>query len=153
MKNVEFHPLADLVPLMGGSEFVGLVADIEANGLREPIVLYEGKILDGRARYRACQEIELEPDFLEWDGEGSPNAFVTSQNQHRRHLNENMEMQSRATAVCYLGRPGRFNDGVGKSRNEPLTGQVLCYYGDDLDAFKTLCGSMGKVVPTKKTRR
>jgi hypothetical protein len=45
----EFHRYANLFPLMEGPEFAELVEDIRANGLHEPIMLHEGKILDGRA--------------------------------------------------------------------------------------------------------
>jgi hypothetical protein len=51
---LEFHPLADVFPLIEGAEFDDLVADIGANGQREDIVLLDGKVLDGRNRYRAC---------------------------------------------------------------------------------------------------
>ena len=43
-----FHPLADLLPLIGGVEFDRLVDDIAEQGLLNPITLYEGQVLDGR---------------------------------------------------------------------------------------------------------
>ena len=84
---LEFHPLADLFPLMIGNEFGELVADIKANGLREKITLYKGKILDGRNRYRACRgaDVKVETDDFEGD-ETCARAFVISKNIHRRHL-------------------------------------------------------------------
>src|SRR5688500_20160434 len=53
----EFHELADIVPLMEGEAFERLVEDVRSNGVLDAIVLYEGKILDGRNRYRALTEI------------------------------------------------------------------------------------------------
>jgi ParB-like chromosome segregation protein Spo0J len=84
---LEFHPLADLFPLMEGAEFDDLVADIKANGLHEPIVVYEEKVLDGRNRYRACVEAAVQPRFTAYTGD-NPIAFVISLNLKRRHLNE-----------------------------------------------------------------
>jgi ParB-like chromosome segregation protein Spo0J len=59
---IPFHPLAELFPLLEGEAFADLVEDIRANGLL-PTVLYEDKILDGRNRYRACQQAGVAPRF------------------------------------------------------------------------------------------
>ena len=60
--------------------------DIKAKGLLRPIILYEGKILDGRNRYLACQIAGVEPRFVQWSGKGSPLQWVISENLVRRHL-------------------------------------------------------------------
>jgi hypothetical protein len=82
---IKFHQLAEILPLVTGAEFDELVESIKANGLREPIVLYEGSILDGRNRYRACLAAGVEPRTIEYDGADAA-AFVRDENIHRRHL-------------------------------------------------------------------
>src|SRR5215470_4823119 len=47
------HPIAELVPSMTPDQYGALVYDIREHGLRTPIVMYEGKVLDGRHRLRA----------------------------------------------------------------------------------------------------
>jgi len=46
-----------------------MTVDIKENGLVEFIVLHEGKILDGRNRYNACNDAGVEPKFVEYEGE------------------------------------------------------------------------------------
>jgi hypothetical protein len=82
---LDFHPLAALFPLIEGQDFEALVADIAAHGLLEPIVLYEGQILDGRNRYRACQRLHLPYAYVEYQGQ-APLDHVISLNVRRRHL-------------------------------------------------------------------
>ena len=85
--NLPFHPFANIFPLMEGEEFDALVASIRDSGQREPIWLYESKILDGRNRYRACREVGVEPRFETFEG-SDPLTFVVDLNLRRRHLNE-----------------------------------------------------------------
>jgi ParB-like chromosome segregation protein Spo0J len=85
VKTYEFHPLANVLPLIEGAEFDRLVADIAEHGLHNPMTVYEGKILDGRNRERACRAAGVEPQYVEFGGK-DPAAFVLSQNLARRHL-------------------------------------------------------------------
>lgn len=79
------HPLAELVPSMTNAEYIALRDDIDENGQREPLTLYEGKILDGQHRYRACQELGLEPKTTDYEGD-APASAVVSLNVRRRQL-------------------------------------------------------------------
>jgi ParB-like chromosome segregation protein Spo0J len=79
------HPLAETVPSMTDEEYRELVADIKKNGLREPITLYQDMILDGRHRYKACNETGVTAKYGLFEGtEAKARAFVISKNYHRR---------------------------------------------------------------------
>lgn len=91
---LEYHPYALVFPLMEGDAFTTLVEDIKENGLRESIMLFEGKILDGRNRYRALLELDhlfspvtAPKMFVQFDGDDAFD-WVISKNLHRRHLSE-----------------------------------------------------------------
>jgi ParB-like chromosome segregation protein Spo0J len=87
MTTLTFHPLADVFPLLAGEEFDALMADIAAPGLCEAVWLYQGQILDGRNRYRACQVLGLDCATQDYLG-NDPLGFVLSMNLRRRHLDE-----------------------------------------------------------------
>src|ERR1700730_12615752 len=100
---LSFHPLANIFPLLEGAEFVELVEDIRQHGQREPIVLYQNQILDGRNRHRACLAAGIACWFEEYDGD-DPLAFVISLNLKRRHLNESQRaMVAAKLATLKLG--------------------------------------------------
>jgi hypothetical protein len=80
------HPVANLFPLMSDDEYQALKADIAQYGQRLPIETYQGQIIDGRNRERACRELRIVPNYHEWDGNESLVAFVVSLNLNRRHL-------------------------------------------------------------------
>lgn len=84
---LEFHPIADCFPLIEGTEFDELAEDIRLNGVREPVILFEGKILDGRNRYRASEAAQVDCPLTTYDG-ADPVGFVVSLNLRRRHLSE-----------------------------------------------------------------
>jgi N6-adenosine-specific RNA methylase IME4 len=83
----DFHPAANIFPMMTGKDYADLVTSIKKNGQRIPILLFEEKILDGRNRYAACLELKIEPKYERWDG-GNPWEYVWDANAERRHLTE-----------------------------------------------------------------
>jgi hypothetical protein len=112
-RDLPHHPLAEIFPLMEGDEFDALVKDIEDNGLREPIWLYEDKILDGRNRYRAVVKAKLqyklkEENFRTYTG-SDPLGFVVSANLHRRHLTESQRAVIAANIVTTKLGDNQFN--------------------------------------------
>ena len=101
---MDFHEIANVFPLLDGQEFDDLCRDIAANGLLEPIWTYQGKILDGRNRYRACMQVGVKPQYREYTGD-NPLSFVISLNMKRRHLNESQ----RAVIAARLANMTRGN--------------------------------------------
>jgi DNA modification methylase len=86
MHRMKLHPACTIFPKLNDDELRELAEDIKANGLQNPIVLFDGKILDGRNRFAACKLAGVKPRFVKWEGTGSPVAWVISQNLVRRHL-------------------------------------------------------------------
>lgn len=113
----EFHPLANIFPLIEGAEFAELVADVRKHGVIDPIILLGQKILDGRNRYRAAVEAKVLPADLnqvtaaqlkyvkQFVPIGAPEpshdellAFVISKNLHRRHMDISQRSMAAADA-------------------------------------------------------
>jgi ParB-like chromosome segregation protein Spo0J len=68
-------------------ELEALAGDIAEKGLLNPVVLLDGKVLDGRNRLRACAKAGVEPLFTKWHENGlSALDFVIAQNLQRRDL-------------------------------------------------------------------
>lgn len=117
----EFHPYASVLPMLGTADANELAADIQANGLREDIVLFEGMILDGRNRYRACKTVNVEPRFRDFNGDGDPISYIVSVNLKRRHLtNAQREMVAAKMANMPRGDVSR----ITASSKTPINSQT-----------------------------
>jgi protein gp37 len=81
------HPLSALFPSMPSDAFAELRTDIAEHGLRQAITLYNGKVLDGWHRCRACCETGTEIRTVNFTGdERAALPSVLSANVARRHL-------------------------------------------------------------------
>ena len=118
--HLKVHPAADLLPMMSETEFLALKDDIEKNGLRTSIVLYQGQLLDGRHRLDALEQLGLlwaDKGRVEWfdfrddrdchilfeDRTGKelrgPCELVLSLNLHRRHLTDEQRRELIAKVI------------------------------------------------------
>lgn len=86
--NLQAHPLADLVDFGAGIDMAKLVAHMREHGYdhNEPVVIWEGMILDGRHRHAAAIEAEVVPSFKLFEGKNAF-AFVVKKIL-RQHLND-----------------------------------------------------------------
>ena len=130
MKTLTAHPYADLFPMIEGEARASFTENIRANGVLAPVVLLDGRILDGRNRYRAAQELGIECPTVEFSGT-DPLAFVIAANLERRHLSTAQRAAIGAEmARMKEGRPSKqtpSNDGV--SVPQILTAQAAALMG------------------------
>lgn len=107
----EPHPANLAFPYLAGESWKRFLADLEANGLRDAIVIGRGDaprtkvVLDGKIRLRACEELDIEPRFEDYDGDDQF-AYIISRNLARRQLNESQRAMV-ALRLSTFRRPGR----------------------------------------------
>lgn len=87
IKSIESHELANMFPMMISDQRAALTDSIKAEGLQDPIIKFEGLILDGRNRMRACVDLGIKPKFKTFSGTADEAlSFVITKNLKRRHL-------------------------------------------------------------------
>lgn len=133
------HPYAEAWPMLDDADLQELAADIAANGLRTPIVLHDGLILDGRNRYAACELASVAVETADFDGDDDEAlAFVQSVNNMRRHQSKGARAASWAvsqlTANKRSGRRWKYGEGpdsdLSKARRSELG--VIADFAPDL---------------------
>lgn len=84
----KIHPAADLFPMLGEEKLVTLKNSIIASGQHFPIITWNGHIIDGRNRLKACQMAGIKPKFkaMDFAGETAAVTYIISTNLTRRHL-------------------------------------------------------------------
>src|SRR5262245_13792587 len=77
------HPIADLVPYMTPDQYGALLDDIREHGLRIPIVMYEGMVLDGRHRALAWYDVHGSWDLPSTEFNGTADEAIAFVRSHR----------------------------------------------------------------------
>lgn len=82
------HPLTKSHPLMTEEQYASFKEDIKAKGQLHPVILYRGKIVDGRHRLRALTELgisEIKTDTLPQNLTLKEVEGVVMSSENRRH--------------------------------------------------------------------
>ena len=112
---LKIHEIATLFPAMAEVDVDDLQESIRKEGQLEDILLFEGKILDGRHRYEACKNLGVEPRTRDFEGTAEE-AFAHSValNLSRRHLTTVQRAAAGAGIKDYharlLGAPAEDSD-------------------------------------------
>ena len=86
-RELTVHPLAKMIPLISLGDLDRLIYDIKNQGVKEPLILFDGQVLDGRNRLAVAAVLGEPVDVREFDGdEKAARAYVWSANAARRHL-------------------------------------------------------------------
>jgi hypothetical protein len=108
MRKLAEHPAASIFPLMDDVALKELADDIKEKGQYLPIDLLNGKILDGRNRYRACLLADVDPWVEEIDLEGEdPYSYVMSLNDKRRHASKQQRAMAASEAIEKMKQNGK----------------------------------------------
>ncbi len=114
------HPAAEMYPLMTGADFDELVEDIRKYGQKEAVTMIGELVLDGRNRIRGCVVNGIEPEKKQWVRNSSPEDFVVSMNEKRRHLTEGQRIM-RAARMATMKR----GDAAAQKADRPIGPSTL----------------------------
>jgi ParB-like chromosome segregation protein Spo0J len=111
------HKIASYYPKLGKEEYKALRTSIKTHGLLNDITLFEGAILDGTNRYRACIDEGVEPRFKPLPEGIDPVDYVIAANETRRHL-------SREQLVVIGARLAKVTRGGNRKSGQPIENTV-----------------------------
>jgi 16S rRNA G966 N2-methylase RsmD len=147
--DVKFHPVAEIFPMMNAEEFEGLKSDIEKHGLIEPIWTYDGKIIDGRNRYLACQQLGKKPKLNKWKSVNGNELidFVISLNLKRRHLNTSQKALVAVDALPYYEKVAKKRQKLSQGRGKKGVAKMpQVFHGKSRDIAAKVFGVSGRYV-------
>ena len=113
----EQHSLSAAFPAMSEEELQNLKDSIDVIGVQNPIVIYEGKIIDGWHRYKVATELGMPCPAVHLAEDIDPQDFVLANNKARRHLNRGQIAMAYNTKVYQWYPQGK--------TSKPLLSKVL----------------------------
>jgi hypothetical protein len=140
------HPLSELLPVLSAADYARLRDDIKGKGLLQPITEHEGMILDGRHRWRACEELGVTPQVVRYAGT-DPAGYLYSVNLAHRHLTKGqLAIAAAKLKAHYAGEAKKRHAHGLTSPGKSLPVRVPGAIGDARDLAGKATGVSGKAV-------
>ena len=98
--------LALAFPPLRPARYARLLASIRAHGLRRPIVVWRGQVIDGLHPLKACQEAGVEPRYEFLDEGEDPFEYLADENIALRDMTQNARALT-AYLMSQYSTPGR----------------------------------------------
>lgn len=111
-KDYKRHPVSAEYENIAGEEWERFLTDMKEYGFdrRHPIYLYDGMIVDGWQRQRACIELDIEPHYITLPPSTNLEAFIRQEQENRRHESEETRrrrVEARRQRVASSRRHGK----------------------------------------------
>jgi len=123
---------------MTQEEFEQLKESIRTEGQHYPIIVSENlEVLDGHHRFRACLELDIEPDFevKHFENKLLEKKFVIEANLRRRHLN-NFQLVELAVPLLEIEKALSKKQQPKISQNEHEQSELTSEEADSFSEFK-----------------
>lgn len=108
---MERHELSAAFGTLGAADSDDLRDSLVKHGLMEPIIIYEGLILDGWHRYQLADANDVELRFEQLSPDMDPRDFVIAKNAARRHLTQSQK--AAAVVRVHEWKPAHRESGEG----------------------------------------
>jgi ParB-like chromosome segregation protein Spo0J len=147
---------ASLVPELSPEEFESLKQSIKnANGIYVPIIVnQDGIILDGHHRYKACQELGIDPKTTvrEFSDKLEEQLFVIECNLIRRQLNNFQRTELALKSKPILEAIVRGNESLGGKGDRNLTplGRINDKIGERAGVSRDTVRKVEKILENKR---
>lgn len=115
---MKFHPVADIFPKMTSAEFSELRASIKANGVREPVLVADDMIADGRHRWKAAEAEGVDCPTVQYNPSKHGTSlvqYVMDKNLHRRQMTTSQRAMIATNALPILESEAEKREKSGKA--------------------------------------
>ncbi len=144
----EQHPLSKAWSPFEAETFDALVTDIKKNGLQQNIYLYEGMILDGWNRYRACIQAGRNPKDEGWFSEFSGNELQAAEFVQATGIRRSLSPEKRYATFLKLlemsqALKAKYDELEKQGKDRKNQGQPLCTGTQRVDLLKVKADVVG----------